>query len=251
MAVMAALPIMAALAFAFHVPAHSAVDIRLRMCAADSGSAADIRKASSVDVSPAAIEARRHLRAAEAQQKEAMLDCLLQPGGDEGYLATRKHLVGLGPGKLNSSQLLTTDEQAGFYPELLDCDRNRQQMAFIDELRCVGCTFCAAIARQTFVMDDEFGTARVVQQGGDVVDAIDEAIESCPADCIHWTTRNEIEVLEEHREIHLSRLLGSGLTTGHWRDPLEQDGWRTAWHDGWDDSRHTREDGQQRDDVPR
>jgi len=83
----------------------------------------------------------------------------------------------------------------------------------------------------------------------------EEAIASCPADCIHWT-RDELEVLEEHRQLHLHRLQanggqGSGISLPHWHDPLVHDGWRDAWHDGWDDSRHTREDGQQRDDVPR
>lgn len=207
-----------------------------------------------VDVSPAAKSAREHLCTEDAQQKEAMLDTLLVPAGDEAYFSTRHILVGKGPGKLNSSALLTHDEAHGFYPPLLDADRTRQQMAFVDELRCVGCTFCAAIARHSFVVHEEYGTARVAQQGSDVVDAIEEAMESCPTDCIHWCTRDELEVLEEHRELHLHRMLGqgnNGLDKGHWRDPLESNSWRTAWHDGWDDSRHTREDGQQRDDVPR
>ena len=74
--------------------------------------------------------------------------------------------------------------------------------------------------------DDDFGMARVVQQGGDcedtaraahtvhaphrapslgalltvgtpcaAQDTVEEAIDSCPADCIHKCTRSELKVL--------------------------------------------------------
>ena len=43
--------------------------------------------------------------------------------------------------------------------------------------------------------DDDFGMARVVQQGGDCEDTVEEAIDSCPADCIHKCTRSELKVL--------------------------------------------------------
>jgi ferredoxin len=68
-------------------------------------------------------------------------------------------------------------------------------MLWVDELSCIGCTWCASVARQTFRMangDHEFGTARVVQQGGDCEDTIQEAIDCCPADCIMHCTRNEV-----------------------------------------------------------
>jgi len=86
-----------------------------RMCAADQECVALY-----VDVSPAAKSAREHLCTEDAQQKEAMLDTLLVPAGDEAYFSTRHLLVGKGPGKLNSSALLTHDEAHGFYPPLLD-----------------------------------------------------------------------------------------------------------------------------------
>ena len=44
--------------------------------------------------------------------------------------------------------------------------------------------------------DDDFGTARVTMQGGDDSEVIEEAIDVCPADCIHTCSRNELEVLE-------------------------------------------------------
>lgn len=43
----------------------------------------------------------------------------------------------------------------------------RQQMVYVDEHTCIGCTNCAMIAQSTFFMDDEHGRARVFQQWGD------------------------------------------------------------------------------------
>ena len=40
-------------------------------------------------------------------------------------------------------------------------------MVWVDELSCIGCGYCPAIARSTFVIadgDDDYGTARVAQR---------------------------------------------------------------------------------------
>ena len=115
-------------------------------------------------------------------------------------------------------------------------------MLFVDELSCVGCGYCPAIARSTFSLandDDDYGTARVVQQGGDAPDVVEEAIASCPADCIHTCSREELVILEEHRELYLNDILaawstrrlvaqdgGGGTAAPYWRDPLINTGWR-------------------------
>ena len=65
-------------------------------------------------------------------------------------------------------------------------------MVFVDEITCTGCTWCAAVARSTFRMDDSYGKARAYQQGEDVYEAIEEAIDVCPAACIHWVSRKEL-----------------------------------------------------------
>ncbi len=40
--------------------------------------------------------------------------------------------------------------------------------------------------RNTFVMVPETGRCRAVRQDGDSIDRIQEAIDICPIDCIHW-----------------------------------------------------------------
>jgi ferredoxin len=75
----------------------------------------------------------------------------------------------------------------------------RQQMVYVDEHTCIGCTNCAMIAQSTFFMDDEHGRARVFQQWGDDDETIAVAIETCPVDCIHYVPYDELVRLEVER----------------------------------------------------
>jgi ferredoxin len=75
----------------------------------------------------------------------------------------------------------------------------RQQMVYVDEHTCIGCTNCAMIAQSTFFMNDEHGRARVFQQWGDTEETIQIAIETCPVDCIHYVPYDELEKLEIDR----------------------------------------------------
>mmetsp|Transcript_197 Transcript_197/g.409 ORF Transcript_197/g.409 Transcript_197/m.409 type:complete len:441 (-) Transcript_197:330-1652(-) len=75
----------------------------------------------------------------------------------------------------------------------------RQQMVYVDEHTCIGCTNCAMIAQSTFFMDDEHGRARVFQQWGDSEETIQVAIETCPVDCIHYVPYDELVRLEKDR----------------------------------------------------
>ena len=60
------------------------------------------------------------------------------------------------------------------------------------------------------------GRARVFNQKGDSDDVIQEAIASCPVDCIHDVTKAELQQLEEERETDVinnkSRLVGGSYT---------------------------------------
>uniref|UniRef100_A0A7S3AFS0 4Fe-4S ferredoxin-type domain-containing protein n=1 Tax=Haptolina ericina TaxID=156174 RepID=A0A7S3AFS0_9EUKA len=134
---------------------------------------------------------------------------------------------------ISSSELLARDEAADLWPPNLSTTPHPDAMLFIDELSCVGCGYCPSIARSTFTMadgDEDYGTARVFQQGGDPGEVIDEAIAACPADCIHTCSREELEILEKHREMYLSDVIAGGGSTAspHWRDPLIN----TAWQKG-------------------
>lgn len=54
----------------------------------------------------------------------------------------------------------------------------RQQMVYVDEISCIGCTNCAMIAQSTFFMEEEYGRARVFSQWGDDEETIAIAIET-------------------------------------------------------------------------
>ena len=75
----------------------------------------------------------------------------------------------------------------------------RQQMVYVDEHTCIGCTNCAMIAQSTFFMHDEHGRARVFNQWGDDDETIQIAIETCPVDCIHYVPYDELVRLEVER----------------------------------------------------
>lgn len=54
----------------------------------------------------------------------------------------------------------------------------------IDQDECLGCEACVEICPNAFVIDEDEGKA-VVKDGADAADeCVDEAIASCPAECI-------------------------------------------------------------------
>merc|ERR1719469_788926 len=158
----------------------------------------------SVDVTAAAAAVSSFLE--EDEQRERTLDALfMRPPSIEGddhegdvhaHVWERDALVG----EIRSSELLTLDEQAGIWPLSLESDAGVAQMAYVDEAECIGCTYCASIARSTFHMQEEAGgVARAVQQG-ECLDAIEEAQASCPVNCIHLVSRRAAgRVLGRHR----------------------------------------------------
>ncbi|CAO2178392.1 unnamed protein product [Urochloa humidicola] len=67
---------------------------------------------------------------------------------------------------------------------------------FVDEFSCIGCKNCANVCSKVFQIEEDFGRARVYDQSGDTK-LIEEAIESCPVDCIHWTSAAQLSLLED------------------------------------------------------
>lgn len=211
----------------------------------------DARGVDGIDIAEAASEARNVLDE-EKQRKMDLLFAAPPPiDGETGetttndlaWISSRDKMVG----QLESSALLNLDEASGLWPKYLPPKSNRatdNDMYFVDELSCVGCTWCADVARSTFRMmtdDNSYGQARVVQQGGDSEEVVQEAIACCPADCIHTCTRDELELLEEYRSLGYTddllarfqtrRLMGEGEGGGsfaapHWRDPIVHQSWR-------------------------
>ena len=62
--------------------------------------------------------------------------------------------------------------------------QGKVRFVYVDEVECIGCTYCAQIARNTFFMEDFAGRARAFAQGQDDPETVMEAIDSCPVKCV-------------------------------------------------------------------
>ncbi|NJO40208.1 MAG: ferredoxin [Cyanobacteria bacterium CRU_2_1] len=97
-------------------------------------------------------------------------------------------------------------ERTGLEPELGGIIR--QKGVFVDEVTCIGCKHCAHVARNTFYIEPDYGRSRVVRQDGDPEDVIQEAIDTCPVDCIHWVDYTELRKLEDDRKYQVIPIAG-------------------------------------------
>ena len=73
----------------------------------------------------------------------------------------------------------------------------RQKAVWVDEVTCIGCRYCAHVAGNTFFVEPDWGRSRVLRQDGDTTERIQEAIDTCPVDCIHWVPYEQLEELHE------------------------------------------------------
>lgn len=71
-----------------------------------------------------------------------------------------------------------------------------QQFVYVDEFSCIACRNCCDVAPKSFCIDIEHGRARVYSQWGHDEEWLDYAVAACPVDCIHWVSREELQVLE-------------------------------------------------------
>tara|TARA_Y100001968_G_scaffold221525_1_gene204368 strand:+ start:7 stop:426 length:420 start_codon:yes stop_codon:yes gene_type:complete len=84
----------------------------------------------------------------------------------------------------------------------------KEKAVWVDQRKCIGCTYCSSVATNTFAMEPEQGRARAFRQDGDSDELIQEAIDTCPVDCIYWVSFEELIKLEEVIENHQFRNLG-------------------------------------------
>lgn len=103
-------------------------------------------------------------------------------------------------------QLRDARERTGLEPEL--GGMIRQKGVYVDEVTCIGCLHCAHVARNTFYIEPDHGRSRVIRQDGDPEDVIQEAIDTCPVDCIHWVDYTELRQLEEERKYQVIPVAG-------------------------------------------
>lgn len=111
-------------------------------------------------------------------------------------------------------------QRSGFEPEL--GGTLRQKGVYVDEVTCIGCKHCAHVARNTFYIEPDYGRSRVVRQDGDSQDLIQEAIETCPVDCIHWIDYTELKKLEQERKDQVIPLVGFPVDRAVMRSQIRQ-----------------------------
>ena len=87
----------------------------------------------------------------------------------------------------------------------------RQKAVWVDEAVCIGCRYCAHVAAHTFVVESNWGRSRAIRQDGDSTERIQEAIDTCPVDCIHWVAYEELPALE--RRLDEQEILPLGVPT--------------------------------------
>ena len=85
----------------------------------------------------------------------------------------------------------------------------RQQAVWVDEAVCIGCRYCAHVAANTFALEPHWGRSRAIRQDGDSTERIQEAIDTCPVDCIHWVSYDDLPELE--RRLRQQELQPLGL----------------------------------------
>ncbi|MEM8502125.1 MAG: ferredoxin [Cyanobacteria bacterium P01_D01_bin.1] len=103
-------------------------------------------------------------------------------------------------------QLRSAEQRTGLEPELGGAFR--QSGVYVDEISCIGCTHCAHVARNTFYIEPDYGRARVIRQDGDSDAIIQEAMDTCPVDCIHRVDYTELKQLERDRLTQVIPVVG-------------------------------------------
>ncbi|XP_020570901.1 LOW QUALITY PROTEIN: uncharacterized protein LOC110018028 [Phalaenopsis equestris] len=84
---------------------------------------------------------------------------------------------------------------------------------FVDEFSCIGCKNCANVASNVFRIEEDFGRARACCQSGNPA-LVQEAIDSCPVDCIHWTSAAQLSLLEDEKSECKVGLMLAGMGGG-------------------------------------
>jgi len=61
-----------------------------------------------------------------------------------------------------------------------------ERRVVIETEDCIGCESCVELCSDVFAFNEAEEKAEVILPAGGPEDCIEEAIETCPADCIHW-----------------------------------------------------------------
>ena len=83
-----------------------------------------------------------------------------------------------------------------------------EKAVWVDEAACIGCQYCVHIATNTFIVDEDLGRARVIRQNGDNLEVVQEAMDTCPVDCMHWVDFEDLDRLEASLNRDMFQSLG-------------------------------------------
>ncbi len=91
-------------------------------------------------------------------------------------------------------EYIESNDISGFEPVL--GGELREKAVWVDESACIGCQYCVHVATNTFFVDEDYGRARVIRQNGDNLEVVQEAMDTCPVDCMHWVDFEDLDRLE-------------------------------------------------------
>ncbi|CAL0323485.1 unnamed protein product [Lupinus luteus] len=87
-----------------------------------------------------------------------------------------------------------------------------QRMVYDEIHGCIGCKNCANVASDVLAIKEDFGKARAYTQCRKS-ELVQHAIESCPVDCIHWTSAAQLSLLEDEMR-RIERVIIALMLTG-------------------------------------
>ena len=102
--------------------------------------------------------------------------------------------------KIDPSLAFLIDEKTGLDAngkEPILGGKLREKAVWVDESICIGCRYCAHVATNTFAIEQNMGRSRVFNQDGDTKELVQEAIDTCPVDCIQWVCFEELDELRD------------------------------------------------------
>ena len=60
------------------------------------------------------------------------------------------------------------------------------RLVYIDTDECIGCESCVELCPEVFGFNQEEEKAEVILPEGGPEECIEEAMDACPVECIHW-----------------------------------------------------------------
>ena len=103
-------------------------------------------------------------------------------------------------------EYIESNDISGFEPVL--GGELREKAVWVDESACIGCQYCVHVATNTFFVDENYGRARVIRQNGDNLEVVQEAMDTCPVDCMHWVDFEDLDRLDASLNRDMFQSLG-------------------------------------------